>query len=73
MKRLSWLALWCLLLVGLGGCKSSCQELAKEACDRHGGQSQICKRQQDQSSNVGERSKKLCDRALMLFRSLEQN
>jgi len=73
MKRLSWVVLWGLLLAGAGGCHNSCQELAQEACQRQGEQTQQCKTQQDYSSNAGARSTRLCERALMLLRSLEQN
>lgn len=70
MIKVGWL-----VLVGLSCCvvccEDACRGLAEETCRVHGDDSLICVTKEMQSGSVTSEKERLCERSLILYRSLE--
>jgi hypothetical protein len=54
----------------VAGCQDSCATLAHLACEKHGEDTAVCVSRQDDADGAGPARKRLCTRALVLYKSL---
>lgn len=55
------------------GCGNGCESLVNEACERHGDDSITCVSRTQELDELGRKDQRLCDRALILYRSLAES
>lgn len=72
MKTLVY-AVFLLLIWGGLGCSDSCGTLVDTACEKHGEDSVTCIARARELEETSVRRERLCERALMLYRSLPEN
>jgi len=72
MRRVACFLLLLLLFLIGGGCGSSCDTLVEEACEKHGEDSITCVSRLKELEDLSRKEKKLCERALIMYRSLPE-